>query len=103
MTSSASIGVQISARPPPSARVVKPSRPQALGVILVMVRIQSGRASSADERAAQDAEGQHDGRADRGDLPGRLGQGGDQHAPADRAEDRRQDQHEHGQRVAPLS
>ena len=37
------------------------------------------------------------------DLAGRLGQGGDQHAPADRAGDRRQHQHQHAQRVAPAA
>ena len=102
MASRARMGVRMSCSPPPRARVVNPSMPQAFGVILVTIAEPDRHVVHVDEGAAQDAEGQHDGRTDRAHLAGGFGDGGKQHAPADRAENGRQHQGCHGQRVAPL-
>ena len=62
-TSSAATGAQNRPSPPPSARMVKPSSPQALGVIL-LTSLEPGRqVVQVEEAAAQDAEDQHDRRA----------------------------------------
>ena len=62
-----------SASPPPSARVVKPSIPQALGVIL-LTNCSGRHVFQVKEAAAQDAEDEHQGRPQIGDLGRRAGQ-----------------------------
>jgi hypothetical protein len=102
ITSKATTGATMTENPPPLPRAVKPSRPQALGVILLIALKQIRNLARLKKPPPQNAKKDLGAGADGGSLARRFAQGGDNHPPAGGPGPRRQHQTQHRQWAAPL-